>query len=198
MTETLQNPWLSASAISLIENEMIIKTMRDKWKSSSLLLNTIGRNGESIISIRVIPEDGPLRFFMEGGPVVYIYIKGLSFFGGEGDILTKDFWQMLRDCLFYVPKLWRPSYLSAIPATRVLTGKKLKKSTEDPFPQMIPASNVIIKDIELKVTAMDKETGASVTFHRPCYHIWDNDIMKDAQIKLSMIVNEWDKTVIDD
>lgn len=191
-----ENKWFRAENIKLIEDEIIWPILLDKLRNSNQERDLKKSNNEWMFRIVAYPESGPLRFYLEGGTTVFVYIKGLSFFGGEGVITSKSFWTQLTGVLHTVPKLYRHSELERVPGTVKVTRGRLDKSEESPFPLLIPVKNVKILRITAEIEAEDSQTGAKVVFHRPLSFIPNGDIEKDARIKLSMIVNEWDHTLL--
>lgn len=192
----LGNPWMSLDNLRMIADDMIMPIAEHKWGQTDLLKNLRRPHGGYYFKLIILPTGGSLRFFLDSGPTVLIYIRGLSFFGGDGIFTHDTFWTQLKDVLYQAPKLRQSNELIQTKIFERTGRRKFAVSKEHPFPDLIPANEIQITNITMEITAMHVGTGAHVKFHQPLDYVPTKDVERDAQIKLSMLVNEWEHSIV--
>lgn len=190
------NQWTTLDGLDTIVKKMIYPILEYKWGKSAFLQQLRKPSGGYHFRIIVLPVAGQLRFFVSSGSTVVIQIRGLSFFGGTGILIGKGqeaFWNQLYDVLHHVNKLRHPSDLVPSKTYERAGQRKLRVTKENPFPDLLPEKEIEVIKIMMEITAQHKVTGATVRFHQPLDFVPSRDVVADARVKLSLLVNEWNK-----
>lgn len=191
-----ESNWNSATAIEVIEKALYAYAEK-QFKKAPIWKSIHDESNTPLFVIRILPSDGPLKFWLEAGNIVQLYVQGLNMFGGTGRMDTKEFWKIFADMLYLVPRMVHNSILD-MPKVLISNSETVRRAKRTAFQldsaeiiPLIPRKNIRIKSATMSIEAKDLETGIGITFEMNAIPIpYPDDVVNEARIRLTQYLFE--------